>query len=74
MVGTRICRCPLEEYLGLILTSPLGPPETMRLNALVVEIPRWCMASEARNSRIEERKTARPSAPLQKGVWPAPLS
>mmetsp|Transcript_4910 Transcript_4910/g.13704 ORF Transcript_4910/g.13704 Transcript_4910/m.13704 type:complete len:218 (+) Transcript_4910:1250-1903(+) len=49
-------------------------PETTRDRARVVSIPRLCMASEARNSRMEERRTARPSALRQKGVWPPPLS
>ena len=31
------------------------------------------IASDAKNSLIEDRKTARPSAPRQKGVCPAPF-
>mmetsp|Transcript_2453 Transcript_2453/g.3496 ORF Transcript_2453/g.3496 Transcript_2453/m.3496 type:complete len:84 (-) Transcript_2453:486-737(-) len=46
----------------------------MRDSARVVDIPRECIASLARNSRMLERRTARPSAPRQKGVGPAPLS
>mmetsp|Transcript_13105 Transcript_13105/g.30909 ORF Transcript_13105/g.30909 Transcript_13105/m.30909 type:complete len:208 (-) Transcript_13105:414-1037(-) len=42
--------------------------------ARVVGMPRWCIASEQRNSRIDERSTLRPSAVREKGVSPAPLS
>ena len=46
----------------------------MRLRARVVGTRRQCMASLARNSRTDERSTARPSAPRQKGVCPPPFS
>lgn len=42
--------------------------------ARVVGIPRKCIASEHRNSRIEERNTLRPSAVLLYGVNPAPFN
>ena len=42
--------------------------------ARVVDIPNSCMASETRNSRTEERRTALPSAPRQNGVGPAPFN
>ena len=48
--------------------------ETTRDAALVVGTPRWCMASDARNSRTEDLKTALPSAVREYGVRPAPFS
>mmetsp|Transcript_33062 Transcript_33062/g.112241 ORF Transcript_33062/g.112241 Transcript_33062/m.112241 type:complete len:228 (-) Transcript_33062:611-1294(-) len=66
--GTSACR-PL--YQGRRVVSP---PETTSDKALVVSTPRKCIASDARNSRSDDRSTARPSAPRQKGVWPPPLS
>ena len=45
-----------------------------RDNARVVSTPRLCIASDTRNSRILDRKTARPSPPRQKGVLPPPFS
>ena len=41
-------------------------------SAHVLGTPKWYMASDAKNSRSEDRSTARPSAPPQKGVQPAP--
>ena len=46
------------EYQGLILLL-----QTIKLNTQVVEMPRWWMALDARNSQMEERRTARLSAP-----------
>jgi len=40
----------------------------------VVDTPSACIASEHRNSRIDERSTARPSPMREYGVRPAPLS
>ncbi|KAG0731053.1 hypothetical protein G6F63_015994 [Rhizopus arrhizus] len=42
--------------------------------ARVVGTPRWCIASLHKNSRIDERRTARPSAPREYGVGPAPFN
>jgi hypothetical protein len=39
-----------------------------------VGTPRWCIASLHRNSRIDERSTARPSALREYGVGPAPFN
>ena len=61
------------SYHGRRTTSP-GSCETTRLSARVVSTPRWNIASDARNSRMDERSTARPSAPRQNGVGPPPLS
>mmetsp|Transcript_45696 Transcript_45696/g.130434 ORF Transcript_45696/g.130434 Transcript_45696/m.130434 type:complete len:215 (-) Transcript_45696:48-692(-) len=58
-------------YQGLSVVSFV---ETTSDSARVVSTPMACIASDARNSRTLERSTARPSAPLQKGVWPPPLS
>ena len=49
-------------------------PVATRLSARVVGTPRWCIASLQRNSRIDDRSTARPSALREYGVGPAPLS
>ena len=38
------------------------------------QISNLTIASDAKNSLIEDRKTARPSAPRQKGVCPAPFN
>lgn len=48
--------------------------ETTRESALDVGIPRLYIASEQRYSRIDERRTALPSACLEYGVNPLPLS
>lgn len=45
-----------------------GSPVVTRLRARVVGTPTAAMYSEARNSRTEERSTARPSANLQGGA------
>mmetsp|Transcript_25905 Transcript_25905/g.60459 ORF Transcript_25905/g.60459 Transcript_25905/m.60459 type:complete len:217 (-) Transcript_25905:87-737(-) len=42
--------------------------------ARVVGTPSASIASETRNSRTDERRTARPSPPREKGVVPPPLS
>jgi hypothetical protein len=42
-------------------------------SARVVGTPRWCIASLHRNSRSEERSTARPSALREYGVGPGAL-
>jgi len=46
----------------------------VRLSARVVGIPNAHIASEHRNSLIDDLKTALPSADLEYGVRPAPLS
>lgn len=46
----------------------------MRERERVVGIWRAWRVSEPRNSRIEERRTARPSAERENGVRPEPLS
>lgn len=53
-------------------TETLGK-DTMD-KARVVGIPSACIASEQRYSRMEERRTARPSALREKGVRPEPFS
>jgi hypothetical protein len=42
--------------------------------ARVVGTDRWYIASEARNSLIDDRKTALPSKPRLNGVFPDPFS
>jgi hypothetical protein len=44
------------------------------VSRVFADIPRWCIASETRYSRMLERSTARPSPPREKGVVPPPLS
>ena len=51
-----------------------GEPEATRQSARVVGTPIACIASDTKNSRIDERSTARPSPPREKGVVPDPLS
>jgi len=46
----------------------------MRDKARVVGMLRACIASEQRYSRMDDRRTARPSADREKGVRPEPLS
>mmetsp|Transcript_22795 Transcript_22795/g.77099 ORF Transcript_22795/g.77099 Transcript_22795/m.77099 type:complete len:231 (+) Transcript_22795:979-1671(+) len=58
------------EYHARLAVSPLETRDSAR----VVGTPRANMASDAKNSRTEDRSTARPSAPRQNGVVPAPLS
>ena len=48
--------------------------EPVMLSARVVGMPSAFIASEQRNSRIDERSTARPSPMREYGVRPAPLS
>mmetsp|Transcript_13321 Transcript_13321/g.56309 ORF Transcript_13321/g.56309 Transcript_13321/m.56309 type:complete len:257 (-) Transcript_13321:617-1387(-) len=60
------------SYHGLRATSP--PRDTTSDSALVVSTPSACIASDAKNSRMDDRSTARPSAPRQNGVGPPPLS
>ena len=62
------------EYQGRRDVSPPGPSLTTRHRARVVGTPRRSIASLPRNSRTDDRNTARPSAPRQNGVCPAPLS
>ena len=64
---------PPGEYHGRRDKSPSGPSLTTRHSARVVDTPRWCIDSLPTNSRIDDRNTARPSAPRQKGVRPRPL-
>mmetsp|Transcript_47748 Transcript_47748/g.113050 ORF Transcript_47748/g.113050 Transcript_47748/m.113050 type:complete len:310 (+) Transcript_47748:538-1467(+) len=47
---------------------------TMRESARVVGTPSAHIASDAKNSRTDDRSTARPSAPRQNGVRPPPFS
>ena len=61
-------------FPSYILSRSTESPESMRLNARVVGIFKKCMASLQRNSRIELLNTANPSAPLEKGVGPAPFN
>ena len=51
-----------------------GWSEPMIASARVLGMPRACIASEHRNSRIDERSTARPSPMREYGVLPEPLS
>lgn len=60
-----------SEYHGRLAVSV---SDTTSDRALVVGIPRWCIASLARNSRTLLLRTALPSAPRQNGVVPPPLS
>ena len=48
-------------------------PVATRLSARVVGTPRWCIASLHRNSRTDERSTARPSARARVGRGPGAL-
>ena len=50
-----------------------GRLEPTRHSARVVGMPSAAMASEHRNSRMDERSTARPSPRREYGVRPAPL-
>ena len=59
------------EYQGRVTVSL---PETKRHRARALGTRRAAMASEAKNSRMLERNTARPSPPRQYGVAPPPLS
>ena len=43
-------------------------------SARVVGTPMWCIASDTRYSRTDERSTARPSPPRENGVVPEPFS
>jgi hypothetical protein len=52
----------------------ISQPVVTKLSARVVGTPKWCSASLAKNSRIDERSTARPSPAREYGVRPAPLS
>ena len=61
------CYKLLKDFKRLAEASPryraVSPCDTTKDRARVVSMPKWCMASEAKNSRTEERKTARPSPP-----------
>eukprot|EP00967_Tisochrysis_lutea_P009461 scaffold11158_cov32-Tisochrysis_lutea.AAC.2 len=48
--------------------------DAIKDSARVVGTPRWCIASDTRNSRTLDRSTARPSPPRENGVVPPPLS
>ena len=61
----------LPSYITSRITSS---PVVTRDSARVVGTPRWCMASLHRNSRIDERRTALPSANREYGVLPEPFS
>ena len=60
--GAVVCRVAPSflRFGNYELPAATGQPELQR--ALVVGTPRWCIASLQRNSRTEERSTARPSA------------
>ena len=51
-----------------------GNSEPTIASARVVGMPRAAIASEHRNSRIDERSTARPSPIREYGVRPAPFN
>ena len=57
----------------MVLLAVALPRDMINDKALVLGTSRWCIASEAKNSRRLDRSTARPSALPQKGVRPAPL-
>lgn len=61
----------LPVYILSLATLEL---DVIRLAALDVGTPKVYMASEQRNSLIEDLSTALPSALLEYGVKPAPLS
>lgn len=67
---------PLERTLELLYQgrATVSLFDATREMARVVETPNACMASDAKNSRTDDRSTARPSAPRQNGVGPPPLS
>lgn len=52
----------LADCISQDLSRTTVSPVPTRLSARVVGTPRWCIASLHRNSRSEERSTARPSA------------
>ena len=52
-------RVTIAAVSGVSLRTVAGDAVIAR--ALVVGIPKPCIASEHKNSRIEERRTARPS-------------
>ena len=60
-----------SEYHGRVTFSVF---ETYKLRDRDVGTPSACICSCARNSRILDRRTARPSAPRQYGVRPPPFS
>ena len=51
-----------------------GASEPVTHKARVVGMPKPCMASLHKNSRMLDRNTARPSPRREYGVGPAPLS
>ena len=57
-----------------IVSRRTGSGEPVTHSARVVGMPSACIASEHRNSRIDERSTARPSPMREYGVRPLPLS
>jgi hypothetical protein len=60
LISTLVC---LSRVHGLVECSVA---ETVRDSARVVGTRRACMASLTRNSLMDDRRTARPSPPLQK--------
>ncbi len=57
-----------------IVSRRTGIGEPTTASARVVGMPSACIASEPRNSRIDERSTARPSPMREYGVRPLPFS
>ena len=65
----RVAMAPVST-----LSRKTGKSEPVMHSARVVGMPSAAIASEHRNSRIDERNTARPSPMREYGVSPAPLS
>src|SRR6188768_2923387 len=68
--ATRVSTQPVSSRSRI--TGRAG--SDMRDKARVVGMLRACIASEQRYSRMDDRRTARPSADREKGVRPEPLS
>ncbi len=56
------------------MSRTTSSPVVTNDNARVVGTPRWYIASLQRNSRIEDRSTALPSADREYGVIPEPFN
>ena len=57
-----------------IVSRLTGSSEPTMASARVVGIPKACTASLHKNSRMEERRTARPSPMREYIVFPAPFN
>ena len=57
-----------------MMSLTTGSPVVTSDRARVVGTPRWNIASLHRNSLMEERNTALPSANLEYGVIPEPFN